>query len=576
MVFTVLSACDLGGKCNFELTFPTVPTISELRERIDGVMSQEAALRRSPQAGQFSIHRAQVFDERMEMWVDLVASSQLEDYCQVYVFQKESPWHKDTPGRIPPPTRPVTSSSVPMYARSASPPPYGEGHHAPLYSDLREGSPYSAARSPYRGEQEFSPRSQAHSEGVDNSSHMDKVKMVYDAMDTRNSRAVTLDEWAETFQKVRVSPTALTDATVDDLFHKKADRNEDGVVSFPEFQHFCEVYPKLLESLYFRLKRHGQDTLRQDKLKAQYDQLDDLEKRLDDARQEALDAEAEGLANQQKIDDFEAQQQQAKEDEQDALQAKNLAHTDSENARHAVRDAKQEEGIAKENIKKRDIAKRQAQRAVESQEKKAQAQQAELEKLRKELEVLQRRVADKESEISRQEENISNAERDVEEARSKALDHDDPSLEDEAKQRAQATQAADEDLKQCIANENEKTAAHRNAQRGVSQAAQAKSQAEKEAQAAKIREEQKKKLEQRAERAVEDQKRAVQRNEEKDLEAETKRHEQEEKENDLLQMEVRLREQREAVERKEEHLRGAHRDFSQEAGRNSPRGNYEA
>eukprot|EP01059_Diplonema_ambulator_P017584 TRINITY_DN295_c0_g1_i1.p2 TRINITY_DN295_c0_g1~~TRINITY_DN295_c0_g1_i1.p2 ORF type:complete len:580 (+),score=259.06 TRINITY_DN295_c0_g1_i1:59-1798(+) len=579
MVFTVLAACDLSGKCNFELAFPTVPTISELRERIDEVMSQEAALRRSPQAGQFAIHRAQVFDERMEMWVDLVASSQLEDYCQVYVFQKESPWHKDTPGRIPPPVKPVCGSPS-MYRRSASPPPYGE-HNAPLYSDLREGSPYSAGRSSYRGgntQEEYSPaRSQGGAEGLDTSTHAEKVKMVYDEMDVRKSRAVTLDDWNDTFAKLHITGhEALTDATVEDLFSKKADRNEDGVVSYPEFQHFAEIYPKLLDCLYFRFKRHHQDMLRKDRLKSQYDQLEDLEKKLDDARGQALEAESEGISNQQKIDECENAVQQAKEEEQDAAQAKNHAHDDSENARKAVRDAKQDEAAVKEEIKKRDAAKRQAQRAVENQEKKVQAQQAELEKLKKELEVLLRRVADKEAEISKQQESISNAERETEECRSKALDCEDPALEDQAKEKTQATAAAEDDLKHCIQAENERTAAHRNAQRQVSQASQAKAQAEKDAQAAKVKEDQKKKIETRAEKAVADQKRAIERNEEKDADADLKRQEQEDKENELIIMEVRLREQREAVERKEEHLRGAHRDFSQEAGRSSPRGSYEA
>ena len=289
MVFTVLAAVDLSGKCNFELTFPTLPTISELRARIDEVMAKEAQMRRPPQAGPFRVHRAQVFDERMEMWVDLVASSQLDDYCQVYIFQKESPWHKDTPGRIPPPTKPADGA---YYARSSSPPAY-EGYTAPLYSDLqfREGStggsPYNSGGgygSPSRQYDDgFSPRHAAYGNGNSNANgnsddtptKSEIVRYVYEELDQRKSRGVTNQEWTDCFTRLRISGDGerLSAATVDDLFEKKADKNQDGVVSFPEFQGFSEVYPKLVESMYFRSRRVAQENRNKDRINSQYDQL---------------------------------------------------------------------------------------------------------------------------------------------------------------------------------------------------------------------------------------------------------------------------------------------------------------
>eukprot|EP00754_Rhynchopus_humris_P021020 Rhum_TRINITY_DN14722_c1_g1::Rhum_TRINITY_DN14722_c1_g1_i2::g.111549::m.111549 len=556
MVFTVLAAVDLGGKCNFELLFHMLPTISELRQRIDEVMAKEAALRRPPQAGPFRIHRAQVFDERMEMWVDLVASSQLEDYCQVYVFQKESPWHKDTPGRIPPPVKPVDGTPF-GHARSSSPPAY-QDHAAPLYADLpfREGSGSPYAHSP----QHVQPEAEV--------SNADKARAVYEEMDTQKNRAVTSVEWGAFFERTRLcQDNCLTAETLEDLFNQKADRNEDGIVTFPEFQYFGELYPKTLESMYYRLRKVEQEKVRQDRLQSQYDQLEDAQKRLDDSRQAALEAESEALDNQSKIDEAERDIESAREAEKAAAEDKKAAHDDTEAQRKKVREARAEEAAAKEEVKKAEAAKRQAQRSVDVAEKKREGQEKDLEKLNRELEMLMRRVEDKQKEIEKQQAAIADTGRAVEEAQQKAGQAEDPQAESAAKERGDAAKAEDEELKRFVDAEAEKTQQHRETQRATTHAQQQKSALEQQAQQQKASEHQRKAAEQRAEKAVEDIRKAVEASESHEAEEDSKRFEEEEKENELVQMEVRLREQREAVEKKEQHLRTAHREFSQDTGR---------
>ncbi|KAJ9465147.1 flagellar protein essential for flagellar pocket biogenesis [Diplonema papillatum] len=569
MVFTVLTAVDLGGKCNYELSFPTVPTISELRDRIDEVMSAEAALRRPPQAGLFQVHRAQVFDERMEMWVDLVASSQLEDYCQVYIFQKESLWHKETPGRIPPPTKPVASS--PHYRRSGTPPPY-ESYIAPLYdSSSAFGSPF-IGNSPIRGYTTHSP-------GLDQSTYTDKVRVVYEELDANKTRAVSVDDWNTCFQRLRLTGGGdmLTDATVDDLFHKKADRNEDGVVSFPEFQQFSEVYPKLLDSMYYRSKRHQQEMMRKDRIKQQHAHMTELEKKHDEARQAAIEAENEAMVAQRKIDEADGELESAKRRESEALQTKQDAHNGSERARDRLRNAKTDEAQVKEQLKRRETSQRAAQRTVEAAEKKHKQETSELDKLGRELEALQRKVQEKQAEIERQERNVKSAEGEIDTCEKKARELDDPQLDREAQDKQKACLEAEDDLKKTVQIENDRAQDLRNAQRTVAQVQQQKQLAEKEVSSAGMKESQRKSAEQRSAKAVEDQRAAIEQAEAREEEMDAKREEQEAKENELLQMEVRLREQREAVERKEDFLRSAHREFSHENGRVSPtRGVYEA
>jgi len=589
MVFTVLVAVDLAGKCNYELAFPSLPTINELRATIDETLAAEALIRRAPQAGQFRVHRAQVFDERMEMWVDLVASSQLEDYIQIYIFQKETVYHKDTPGRIPPPMKPVGASS-PMYRRSASPPQF-ETHNAPLYADLAAsplqgaGSPYmpvvagvSPARTHYH-QDAYSPlHAAALAEQRDAASvppaleptMSEKVRSVFDEMNVSRSRTVTPEEWSEFYAKVRLAGDdndKLTGATVDDLFTEKADRNEDNLVSFPEFQQFADVYPKLVDALYFRAKKVGKEKVRADRMEALYAQQDALEKNLDGARQAALDAESEGLTTQQNLDDLAQQVEDAKDSEKAAADARNDAHKATEDVRGSVRQAKQEEAAAKDVVKKRDVAKRTETRKVEIAEKKADAQNKELEKLNRELEALRKRLADKENEIMKQTEAMQAADMDVDAAKQKALEADDTQPDEDLKNKQDATKAAEDELKEALAAENEQAGALRAAQRETADLQHKQAQLEKENAGQKAKEAQKKAAEDRAEKVLDDHKKAVERNEAREADEAAKAEEEERKENELLSLEVRLREQRDAVEKKEEHLRSAHAEFSAESGR---------
>ena len=115
MVFTVLAAADVyGNKVNYEFDFPVQPTMSEFQARITSTFTVDASARApagAPTA--FSIHRMQIFDDRTDMWNDLLSGAQLVDYCQVYVFQRESPWHREVQSKIPPAIRAPHSGTPP-------------------------------------------------------------------------------------------------------------------------------------------------------------------------------------------------------------------------------------------------------------------------------------------------------------------------------------------------------------------------------------------------------------------------------------------------------------------------------
>eukprot|EP01059_Diplonema_ambulator_P017585 TRINITY_DN295_c0_g2_i1.p1 TRINITY_DN295_c0_g2~~TRINITY_DN295_c0_g2_i1.p1 ORF type:complete len:637 (+),score=205.14 TRINITY_DN295_c0_g2_i1:82-1911(+) len=595
MVFTVLVAVDFNQKVNFEFNFPATPTISELREKVEGTLTTEASLRRP--AGMpvtpFTIHRIQVFDERMEMWVDLVSSTQLADYCQIYVFQRESPWHKDTPGRIPPPVRPSQVQPVPMQHYSPSAFSHPSSPMLMETSIPRHAAPLTYSASPYRPApvpvsppvdvnvrglspprahmQDFTPGDNMAPEVI---THSEKVRVVFDELDRRKARSISYEDWNTVFTKLRlmIPDGPFSEETCSDLFYKKADKNEDTYVSFSEFQLFCETYPKLLDSLYFRCRDQVHHDARKSNMDSARALQDELVKRRDDAQNELDDAEA-GVATAQQNEEAAANAVDAAKDmEKDARNAKDQAHSETEEVRGRLREACADRDRVKENVRQKDAALRGAQRGVDAATKKARNQETELEKAKKELERLQKLVENQMREVERQEGLVNDAGLGIENAKAKVGEQEAAKAQaEEELQGAQGNvQVIEDELKSAVDHEQGLTQAHRDAAKEVTQAQTHKSHEDQELSKARAKEVQKKAALERASRALDDHDRVVEALENKDRELEERRAQEEARENELLEQEVRLREQRECMEKKEEALRNAHQDFTTDTGRASP------
>ncbi|KAJ9458431.1 calmodulin-like protein containing EF hand domain [Diplonema papillatum] len=614
MVFTVLAAVDFHQKCNFEFTFPTCPTISELRERLEMTLSTEAALRRPAGVplAPFVIHRIQVFDERMEMWVDLVSSSQLADYCQLYVFQRESPWHKDTPGRIPPPVRPsqplngfapVGFQGSPGLMSAAVP-----GHLDPML--LRQPPAYVSA-SPYRTGIPVSPPIEPVAMGIGATTvrispprlhhatpprdmlafgmgeaygvaslvpevitHSEKIRVVFEELDNRKSRSISYDDWQSAFARLRlvIPDGPFTEETCHDLFYKKADKNEDGYVSFSEFQLFGEVYPKLLDSLYFRCRDQVHHDSRAQNMDAARALQGELEKRRDDATGELDEAENAVRDAQQNEETSGAAVETAKELEKDARQQKDEAHGQTEEVRGRLRDAQVDRDKVKEGVRQKDASLRSSQRAVDAAVKKEKAQEGELDKAKKELERLQKLVEAQQREVQRQEGLLSDASASIQNAEGKVRENESAkgAAENELNAAQSVVQGIEQDLKTALDHETTLAQTHRDTVKEVNQAQAHKNHEDAELAKATAREVQKKAALDRAIRALEDHDKVVEALENKDRELEERRAAEEARENEILEQEVRLREQRECMEKKEEALRNAHQDFTNDSGRASP------
>eukprot|EP01064_Diplonema_japonicum_P006282 TRINITY_DN14196_c0_g1_i1.p1 TRINITY_DN14196_c0_g1~~TRINITY_DN14196_c0_g1_i1.p1 ORF type:complete len:583 (+),score=173.45 TRINITY_DN14196_c0_g1_i1:51-1751(+) len=273
MVCTILTSADLfGTKLNYELDFPKVPNVEELRHRAEQVFGAEAGNRRPagvPTTQTFKAHRMQTFDDGVELWVDLVNSTQLQDFAQVYIFQKETHWHKEVQSKIPPPVKPP----VPVVVQ-ASPP------------KRREEIPVGLVPTP-TPEHLASP-SPVHLVSQIEATHQEKTRIVYEELDATKRREVTRDDWQTAFDRVQLAEYEA------DLF-VKTDRNKDNVVSFQEFQVFADLYPTLLDALYYRLRDFWLVKQQEDSISVSLKTLDVLRERETAAREEVVAATHESI-----------------------------------------------------------------------------------------------------------------------------------------------------------------------------------------------------------------------------------------------------------------------------------------
>ena len=235
--FSLLVAADVAGdKQNFELGFAGHPTVQELEAAM--VDTYRAAFPGHP----FNVGKIQIYDEVAGKWSDLQASSQLVDYMQLYAFNRGV---VEVQKPIPPP-RKLASQQPPML-RSASPATRAVPHSI---LGARVGAPPPTLS--------------------DNATHDEKVRAVFEEVDVNNNHSVEPEEFRRAF---RAHAFDFSAATVADLF-AKADTNQDGLLSLPEFQRFCEMYPTLLDSLYFRIRDYWEDFRQKQSINAARESLE--------------------------------------------------------------------------------------------------------------------------------------------------------------------------------------------------------------------------------------------------------------------------------------------------------------
>ena len=593
MVFTILTAADLfGNKVNYELDFPMLPTMNELRDRVEGIFGGEANLRRPAgvPASPFAAHRMQTFDDRVELWVDLINENQLQDYSQVYVFQRETQWHKEVQSKIPPPIKapvaviplavPVPPVPAPIlpHIGSVSPallPAVMSASPIPLPIDTYVPPPSIGGAfgmpsvSPALGPVLPIHQVIAPIEVVGEASHIEKVRIVFDELDATRQRAIAKADWIAGFLRVQLSEYA------DDLFEKTS--LHEPVVSFDKFQRFCEIYPTVLDSLYYRSRDYWLLKRQDDSISASQKTLEVLREKESEARSAVAKAMADAALQEEKVAVQSAEVSVAQNRERDALAVLEAAGQETERARQSLTQHAAELIAAREREAIQVAALAEAQQAAETAnirkrmaaEETARAQ-ARLQEIMRLLEEAQGEVA-KRQELEAQagadaisaEANVTSATVTLETAQTDTrLSHD-------------RLTVAEQELVRAQERERECGVVHIQARDDCIRQAAKKESEDHELLICRERVNQRKVSEDASSRAVESQSQAVLALETEKAELLAKCDRTRTEEMPLLDQEVRLRAARDNLEAEEARLRTDHQTFHTTTGRAnlpSPRG----
>nr|CCC95779.1 unnamed protein product [Trypanosoma congolense IL3000] len=299
-MFIVQVAADIfNNKVNFELSFPSRPSVSELSRATETAFSNEISIRRPDNVPSHKFHASKIkmYDEDRNKWVDLISEDQLVDYCQLYAFQPENQWHKESQKEIPPAIKPPTSGQ--RLATGAS---FSQGSRVtPNGSISMQGAlaPYNRSRSPvsHRSESQQArhlsihgstsnaliPRSQP------DVSQEEKLRVLFAELDVKGNRVLDIEDFRHGFTMFNLN---FSTATVDDLF-EKGDANHDGRITFSEFERFGRLYPIMMDCLYFRSRAFWEEEQIKRSIQSERQAVKQAEQGVEQARHALEEAEAE-------------------------------------------------------------------------------------------------------------------------------------------------------------------------------------------------------------------------------------------------------------------------------------------
>ena len=226
-MFVLLVASELyGSKHNIEVGFPAVPCMSELIGHVESTLQIEHRLMRpaSKKKERFRLEYVQIYDEVLQRWVDLLSSTQLHDWAQLYVFQHAQAIPADMQAQLPS-TRPIRSAF--------------------------------------------------------NGVHAERLWQLFQDTDVNGNGYVERDELQRIFSVLGMFE--FPELQVDDFF-VKADTNRDGVLSYAEFSKFAAGNAPVVQALFQAgtdyldavKTKNAEKTfqkLRQDEAEARYDYL---------------------------------------------------------------------------------------------------------------------------------------------------------------------------------------------------------------------------------------------------------------------------------------------------------------
>eukprot|EP01065_Artemidia_motanka_P033490 TRINITY_DN40482_c0_g1_i1.p1 TRINITY_DN40482_c0_g1~~TRINITY_DN40482_c0_g1_i1.p1 ORF type:complete len:542 (+),score=115.61 TRINITY_DN40482_c0_g1_i1:73-1698(+) len=524
MVHSILAAADLGGsKCNFELMFAGPPSLQEFRQRAHAVLTFERSLRLPGAEGQFTPERTQVFDEGMQMWVELVAAPQLVEWAQVYFFQKETMRHRESAGRIPPPVRPSNDEAANKLLKSRA-------------SPLRCTSPPVVQTMP--------------AGAVADVPVSEKVRAAFVELDSKGARVLSEDAWVAGFERLRLGGAegAFGAETVLQLF-RRADADGDGVISFSDWGLFASLLPKLLDAVYWRGVLAVQDAERVDRVTAARGVTAELEQRLRAARETANDAEQSALGQQDAVKGAADQVASAQTADQAALRGRNEAKSATEEAKALLRELEDQKNELRDDAHRAESELRNAQRVVAQAEKQLDIRRHAVEDAKAELEALRKKLADQEALLRKRERERDEASEGVQRSQlgSMRAREEQERVEQEFLIVAAQCAAQESELKGLLETENVRSKAHTETSRELVLAQARKASEEQELSRGRGKFHSSRGSEHKLEQELSDHRRLLVALERREMEIAQRRMQEEMRESAVLEQEFKLLEQRCAV-----------------------------
>lgn len=364
-MFVVQVAADIfGNKLNFELSFPSRPTVQEITRASEAAFSAEIANTRAENVPPHTFHVAKIkiYDEDKSKWVDLLGEGQLVDYCQLYAFQPENPWHKETQKPIPPATKPPVAAS-PTPSRSVAGGAAAPSASRPVTSTSSALAPYTGGRS----EPSSSRRPYGASAGVGgngstalviprgnvDASPEEKLRVVFSEFDIKSARMIDLDDFKAGFHNMSLD---FSSATVEDLF-ERADVNHDHRISYSEFERFARMYPIMTDCLYFRSKAFWEEEQLKKEIQAEVEAaaksevvLDSAQRSLESAEGEVANAQNAVKAADEDLRDRTERMRELAKDMEDARKEKERVARDKKDREQDLIAIKEREKVARKDL----------------------------------------------------------------------------------------------------------------------------------------------------------------------------------------------------------------------------------
>eukprot|EP01060_Flectonema_neradi_P036661 TRINITY_DN7128_c0_g1_i1.p1 TRINITY_DN7128_c0_g1~~TRINITY_DN7128_c0_g1_i1.p1 ORF type:complete len:514 (+),score=143.05 TRINITY_DN7128_c0_g1_i1:68-1609(+) len=403
--------------------------------------------------------------------------------------------------------------------------------------------------------------------------HEVKIRILFNELDVKRRQGISIEEMIVVFKRMHV---AFSSATINDLF-EKGDANGDGIITMDEWRRFGECYPTLMDCLYYRAKDYWLDI-------AQKEAIEDSQRLLEELKEKEArcrEAHARSIAEVEEAERKLAQQVQilleAQRREAEAKAQMDAAHQVTEKARADLRDRIAELNSAKDLERQRQMELSERQRSLEAAIRRLQCQEAEVTKAQERLRDIDRMLQEQQREVEKQ---IAGAERCRAEVEAEEIKEQEAHrIAAEALKQvhacAETVAAAEDRLAETVDQEKQAALVLRDAAEDTQRQIARRDAEQKAVSLAKENEAACAEGVAKAGEAVTDQEHRVQQQIQENIDFVEKRRQVDDEEGPLVEQEVRLREQRENLERKESRLRSDFTAFAERSTHqriDSPRG----